>query len=850
MKRNLFFTIGLIILLGVYSCKVQQKQVGDIPEAAFAQIVSDTVEDQQAEKNVRLLEYHGEATRHFRLHHTKLELSFDWDKQWVNGKALLIVEPYFYEQSELKLDAKDFDIHYIKMMEGDSLRRLNYQYNSKKISIDLGREYANGEKLNIVIEYIAKPNDGDSVRDMWVENDKKGLYFINPLGDEPGKPRQIWTQGETNSNSKWFPTIDEPNQKSTQEMFITVEDHFETLSNGKLVYSRDNGDGTRTDYWRMDKPHAPYLFMLAVGDFSIVRDSWGEMDVSYYVEPAYREYADDIFGNTPEMIGFYSRILNYPFPWDKYSQIIVRDFVTGAMENTTASVFMEDLNVDARELIDYDWDGIIAHELFHQWFGDLVTCESWANLPLNESFATYGEYLWIDYKKGKDEADYHLYEELDEYLVEAATKQEKLIRFYYKNPDDMFDHHSYNKGGLVLHALRNYVGDSAFFKSLKLYLKSHEYGKAEIHDLRLAFEHVVGEDLNWFFDQWFLSAGHPELKIEEGINEETGDYVIKVRQTQDLNQYPVFNLQLVLDVWRDGKMEQYLMEIDQPYHEFVIESVEDPDLVLVDSEYILIGEIDHPKSSGEYLFQFNHYPDNVRARLSAMDYFLANPGDSLMGSFIGRALEDSFWVIRQDALDFMDSDSTSLYEGFEQKIAAMALNDQNPLVKASAITVLADKNMTKHLDIYKTNLNDSSYSVAAAALYAYLQCDPENARDILTKFRKEKNFSIASAIADYYIKKKDYSDYDWFAGKLQQYSGSNLWYFIKLFGMYLLDAPGPMQENGIQLLKKIGLKHNQFYNRLSAYQSLQLFYDHEGVQEILDEIKEAEKDPRIRIYYE
>ena len=243
----------------------------------------------------------------------------------------------------------------------------------------------------------------------------------------------------TESNSRWFPTIDSPNQKSTQEMFITVKEESKTLSNGTLIYSKSNSDHTRTDYWKMDKPHAPYLFMLAAGDFAIVEDEWNGMKVDYYVEPEYEEYAGDIFGHTPEMISYFSEVLNYPFPWDKYSQIVVRDFVSGAMENTTASVFMEDLNVDSRELIDFDWDDIIAHELFHQWFGNLVTCESWANVPLNESFATYGEYLWKNHKYGADEAGYHLYSELDTYLSEAVTKNEDVIRFDFDNDDEMFE---------------------------------------------------------------------------------------------------------------------------------------------------------------------------------------------------------------------------------------------------------------------------------------------------------------------------------------------------------------------------------------------------------------------------
>jgi aminopeptidase N len=194
--------------------------------------------------------------------------------------------------------------------------------------------------------------------------------------------------------------------------------------------------------------------------------------------------------------------------------VVVRDFVSGAMENTSASTFMEAVQSTQRELIDKSWDDIIAHELFHQWFGDLVTIESWANLPLNESFANYAQYLWDEYKYGKDEADYQAFREKQQYLYESTRKQEPMIRFEYKKPDDMFDSHSYAKGGRILHMLRRLVGDEAFFESLKEYLHQNAFQNTEIHHLRLAFEKVTGKDLNWFFNQWFLLPGHPELVID------------------------------------------------------------------------------------------------------------------------------------------------------------------------------------------------------------------------------------------------------------------------------------------------------------------------------------------------
>ncbi len=850
MEVRIFLFVAVLILVGFGSCKVSEKKIVETNSNPIERVQVDSSSlNAINEETVRELKlYKGERTRHFKLLHTKLELSFDWQKQYLNGIATLMLEPYFYEQSNILVDAKGFEIHGVSIISGEQNEKLNYSYDGNKINIELDKGYTKGQKVNIMIDYTAKPNEG--LEEIEGANSKKGLYFINPKGDEKGKPKQIWSHGETESNSRWFPTLDAPNQKSTQEIFITVDEQYKTLSNGTLIYSKSNADSSRTDYWKMDKPHAPYLFMLAVGDFEIIEDEWNGMKVDYYVEPEFADYADDIFGRTPEMIDYFSEILNYPYPWQKYSQIIVRDFVSGAMENTTASVFMEELNVNHRELIDYNWDDIIAHELFHQWFGNLVTCESWANIPLNESFATYGEYLWKNHKDGVDESHYHLYNELEIYLSEAESKKEDLIRFYYDKDDEMFDSHSYAKGGLILHLLRNYVGDEAFFKSLEYYLKSNAFGKAEVHDLRLAFEHISGEDLNWFFNQWFLESGHPKLRVEESFDGDNNTYLVKVWQDQDLDLYPVYKLPLVLDLWKDGELGQYIVEIDKPYQEFEFEDITNPDLVIVDSDYVLVGEITHPKTTEQYLLQYTNYKDNVRARIEAMEYFLDSPYDSISQKVISDALHDPFWVIREEALEVFEKDTTYFFAKNEERITEMALSDPHSLVKAGAIAVLASKERSKYIDIFKSNLYDSSYSVAGNALYAYLQSGNEDVDGVLQVYWKETNFNITSSIADYYIQKRDHSQYPWFSDKLDKYSSSDLWYFIKLFGMYLLTAPEDQLMRGIKELEQIANNHHQFYNRLSALQSLELLSDAEGVSEIIAQIKANEKDPRVRAYFE
>jgi len=845
---NVLFKFLLLLSFGsLVACKVSEPvKQSPLVESDTVQLAVDTISvvDLQLD-DLRL--YRGERTRHFDLLHTRLEVRFDWSKQYLLGNARLELSPYFYAQTHLVLDAKNFDIHEIQIISGSDSLKPSYEYDGMKVEIDLGRSYARDEKLYLSIDYTAKPNEAlDSLK---ISNDKKGLYFVNSLGSEPNKPQQIWTHGETNTSSRWFPTIDAPNQKTTQEIYITVDQKFKTLSNGRLVYSKSNPDSTRTDYWKMDKPHAPYLFMMAVGDFSVVEDSWGELPVNYYVEKNYEKYASDIFGKTPEMIDFFSRQLKFPYPWEKYSQVVVRDFVSGAMENTSASIFMEDLNVDSRELIDYNWDDIIAHELFHQWFGDLVTCESWANLPLNESFATYGEYLWKHHKYGRDEGDYHLYEELQTYLNESREKQRDLIRFDYLTEDEMFDSHSYAKGGLILHMLRNYIGDEAFFASLQHYLVTHAFGKAEVHELRLAFEQVTGEDLNWFFNQWFLDAGHPILKVESSFRADQNTYLLKVWQEQNTELYPVYKLPLLLDLWVNDNLEQYMIEVDRPYQEFEFQVASEPTLTIVDSEYIMVGEMNYEKTHDQWLHQYQMYDSSFRARYEAFQQLIQTQDIEVFRAAIGQFLTDPFWVIREEALLLVERDTTILFQELRNEVIQLASNDPHSLVRAAAISVLETQDRERYVDIYKSNLYDSSYAVAGNALYAYLQTSDTGIPEVLESLQQETSFSITSSIADYYIMNQDYSKFQWFNEKIDLYSGSDLWYFIKLYGMYIMMAPEEITQQGIAKLGDIAKRHSQFFNRLSAYQSLELLEDTVGVPELLEEIRRMEQDPRIIEYY-
>lgn len=780
--------------------------------------------------------------------HTKLEVSFDWAKQYLNGKATLSLKPYFYPQNTVELDAKGFDIASVKLVEEN--KTLNYTYDKRKLLVYLDKTFSKEQTYTLEIVYTAKPNELPKGGSAAITSDK-GLYFINPDGKDTLKPKQIWTQGETEASSCWFPTMDTPNEKTTQEIYITVDKVYKTLSNGKLLSSKDNGNGTRTDYWKQTKPHAPYLAMMAVGDFAVVKDTMPKsselknLEINYYVEPKYGPHANAVFGNTPEMIDFFSKLLKYPYAWDKYSQIVVREYVSGAMENTSATIMMDGLQITKRETLDKNWDNIIAHELFHHWFGDLVTCESWPNLPLNESFANYSEFLWEEYKYGKDAADHHALEEMEGYLNESAGKQEPLIRYKLKDFEDMFDAHSYNKGGRILHMLRKYVGDEAFFQSLHVYLKKKEFGTAEIHDLRLAFEEVTGEDLNWFFNQWFLAPGHPKLKVQQSWD--NGKLGVKISQEQDTTTTPVYRLPLKVAVWTNGQKQTYPIEVNKKTQSFEWPTSQSPDLVLLDEEAQLLGTIDHQKTAKEYAFEYKN-ASFYRHRLKALEGLMTTAIDSPATlATMRNTLDDPFHEIRKVGIEYFDVFRKLTQAGVVSHIEEMAQSDLKSDVKAKAIAFLAkEKDTVKYTPIYKKGLNDSSYVVQAASLKAYLSTNATDKTSVLSSFEKSENAEILNALASYYTDKKITGKQPWFVQNINKMSGEALFGYVDNFGKYLAICSEAEKQTAIPLLEKMARDHSTYYIRFAAFKALSKLPE---TKEMRKDIASKEKDDRLKTAY-
>ena len=647
--------------------------------------------------------YRGSYTRKTDLINTRLDLSFDWDSAYVHGKATIQAKPYFYATDQLLLNANGFRIKNVSLVNSYDKKPLQYKYDGKILSITLDKVYNNDQIYTVFIDYVAMPNKLKIGEDISSSGDR-GMYFINLDGKDKDKPKQIWTQGETECNSNWFPTINDTQEKMTQELNITVPNEFVSLSNGTLEFSSMNGDGTRTDSWRQEQAHSTYLIMLAVGNFTITKDKWRDKEVSYYTEPAYASTARLVFGNTPQMMEFFSLKLGVDYPWDKYSQIVVRDFVSGAMENTSATVFYEGLNMSEGQYIDQNQDDIISHELFHHWFGDLVTAESWANLPLNESFATYAEYLWDEFKNGRDQADFKGFQDLSAYIGNKSNENLDVIRFDYADREHMFDEISYQKGGRIIHMLRKTVGDAAFFKALNLYLTRNAYKSAEIHDLRLVFEEVTGTDMNWFFNQWFLSSGHPVLDIQNTFDPPSKEVSVTIRQNQDLSKTPLYRIPIAIDIYVNSKVVRKEVVLDKQKQSFVFPVAALPDLVNVDAEKYILAEKSEVKTLQQYAFQYEHAP-LFMDRMEAVIMLLKKKEESLSKRILITAFNDKNWVIRNTALlaleHLSNEEKTSVY----QKIKELALNDGNSQVRASAVEILG-----KH---YRSMDNRTIFAITA-----------------------------------------------------------------------------------------------------------------------------------------
>ncbi|MBE7697518.1 M1 family metallopeptidase [Tenacibaculum finnmarkense] len=745
--------------------------------------------------------YHPETAKIHDLIHTKLKVDFNFKEKQLNGEAWIRLKPHFYQTDKVTLDAKAMLIDKITMNN----QKLAYNYDDFKLIIDLPRSYKKNEEFIIYIKYTARPEKVKQKGSAAITS-AKGLYFINPTGLDKNKPTQVWTQGETEASSCWFPTIDAPNQKTSQEIYITVPDKYVTLSNGKLENQQKNSNGTRTDYWNFTQKHAPYLFFMGVGEYEIVKDSYKNIPVNYYVEKKYAPHAKAIFGNTPEMLGFFSKITGIEYPWNKYAQIVGRDYVSGAMENTTAVIHGEHAYQMPGQLIDQNiHENTIAHEAFHHWFGNYVTAESWSNLTVNESFANYSEYLWQEYKYGKNAADAHLLEDIEGYK-NGQNFDKHLVRFNYTDKEDMFDAVSYNKGGAILHMLRNYVGDQAFYAGLKHYLTANKYGTAEAHQLRLSFEEITGKDLNWFFKQWYFNSGHPVLEISYDYNKLRKTVNVNIIQTQEND----FKFPLAIDIFEGDKPTRHTVFVNDKDASFTFAFVKQPSLIQVNADGVLLCDIFENKVLSDYIYQLK-YATNYQHKKEALEEVSKHQDDKKAFNAVVNAMTADFYKLRILALENINLANKNAKKTAIQKIKERAVNDSKTLVQAAAIETLGKLTDPELKSVFEKGLQSTSYAVLGKSLVAMYYVDKKLAIQKSKTLPIEVKKIIANPLTRIYLEENDDDELVFIASNVMS-------------GMYL------SQDNQIQSLYKKAYLKIAKSNNIQAIKNLSADIVSKGMQ--------------------
>ncbi|MGH8103597.1 MAG: M1 family aminopeptidase, partial [bacterium] len=489
--------------------------------------------------------------RQFDVQHIKIELTVNFDKKGVSGAVSHTLTAINDGLKKAVFDARELNIKKVWLASAHSSsaaaarlkprptkdnQQLLFDYSDDKLTVFFPKALKAGQEVTVRIEYTATP--------------RRGLWFVIPDKDYPGRTTQVWSQGEDEDNRFWIPCWDYPNEKATSEMTITVPEKMTAVSNGELLkVKHDAPRKTKTFHWYEHIPHVSYLITLAAGEFVEVRDEWEGIPVTYYVAANRKDAVAEArrsFGNTPKMIDFFSKKTGVRYPYEKYAQVCATEFIFGGMENTSATTQTDLTLHDERAHLDFSSDPLVAHELAHQWWGDLLTCKDWSHGWLNEGFATYFEALWAEHDLGLDEFRYKMFQNAQNYLDEDSKRYRRpIVTKEYVEPFNLFDKHLYEKGALVLHMIRRILGDAQWWKAMNHYCTTYREQCVETPDLIKAIADSTGHNLEWFFDQWVYQAGHPDLKVAYSWDDEKHVADIAVSQTQKVDdRTPLFRLPL------------------------------------------------------------------------------------------------------------------------------------------------------------------------------------------------------------------------------------------------------------------------------------------------------------------
>ena len=692
----------------------------------------------------------------FDTRHIALDLRFDWDHEQLNGVETFAFKPLLADLQKIELDAAEMSITSVKTATGSALK-FQLDLPNQKLRIELGRPYQPTEEITLVIDYHT---NGPQTKLAGLVG--AALRFIKPTPDDPSKPRQIWSQGESEYNHYWFPCYDHPNDFFTSEITATVEKPLQVISNGKLLETKDNRDGTRTFHWKIEQPHASYLTSIIVGEYMPIVSEYEGIPIITNVYPNEVKEGKATTARLTEMVKFFSEKTGLKYPYAKYAQTTARDF-GGGMENISATTQTDNMIHDARTELDSNSDGLQSHELAHQWFGDYVTCRDWSDIWLNESFATYFQAMWDEHKLGGDN---FLYSDVkanqDAYL--ATWKQgnrHPIVTKNYANPDSVFDTYAYPRGGAVLHMLRQMLGEDNWWKAINYYLTKFANQPVVTEQFRIAIEESTGQAMDWFFDEWLYKMGHPIFRLTQDYDPATKTLKLSVEQLQTIDttsQFPqvaLFQTPVNIEIaTAAGTRVERVQILPRKQQSFSLAVDSKPLLVNFDYHGTLIKELEFDKTTGDLSYQMTRDED-VLGRIWALGQLQRRVTAATTSETEKQqiALElssvvtrDKFWGVRLNAVTALADVKTPAARG----ALIAATSDDDARVRARAITSLANSKDASLASLYLKLLNDQSYAVikaAASALGASRSPDAYEALVKLLDVPSWRNNIRASALA-------------------------------------------------------------------------------------------------------
>jgi aminopeptidase N len=659
----------------------------------------------------------GQKPREHELDITKMTVQVKFEPQ--KGKVIGKVTHY-YKPLRPAVDSVFFDAPAIKILSATLDKKdVKFKTNTDGVTIYPQPPLAWGSTGEITFEYEATP--------------RKGIYFIG-WNDKNNKSRkQIWTQGQGIDNRYWIPMYDDANDKMITETIVEFDKKYEVLSNGTLLSKKENGN-TTTWHYTMTHPHGNYLLMLGIGEYAIEkRKTKSGVPVNLYYYPDQPEKIKPTYVYSTECIDFMEEETGIPYPWESYSQIPVQDFMYGAMENTTATIFGDFYYVNERGFLDRFYYNTNVHELVHQWFGDLITHRHASDIWLHESYATYYPKLFNKKTFGQDYYEWQLRSEQNASL-EAAKKDNIPIRNINASPARW-----YPKGSAVIDMMNYVFGEDQYKAVIHYYLKKHAYANVETNDLFQAFQDTLGITPDWFFDQWIYRGGEPhyEVNYKDVIEKNTQqrNTIVKVQQIHEIDALiGYFKMPVVIEVhYKDGSKDSVKVWVEKAAHTITIPNSANKDIafVLFDPSSRILKNITFHKSYEELMAQATKAPHMID-RYDAVVALRTFPIDKKRNFLIERFNQEQFHAIRSEVVEqLIGDDNPDSYQ-----ILDKAANDPAVEVRRTLIskTVTIPK---KALSSYEKLLKDASYNNITMALDKLLYQFPENKSKYLKITEKE-----------------------------------------------------------------------------------------------------------------